>query len=44
MKKQTEGRHVVVDGKQYNDDALSCFFAPLYPDLARNNLWVVTKC
>lgn len=27
----------------YDRDALSCFFAPLYPDHARNNLWVCRK-
>lgn len=27
----------------YDRDALSCFFAPLYPDYARNNLWVCRK-
>lgn len=27
----------------YDNDALSCFFAPLFPDLARNNLWVCKK-
>ena len=27
----------------YDNDALSCFFAPLYPDHARNNLWVCKK-
>jgi len=27
----------------YDNDALSCFFAPLYPDNARNNLWVCRK-
>ncbi len=27
----------------YDNDALSCFFAPLYPDHARNNLWVLDK-
>lgn len=26
----------------YDNDALSCFFAPLYPDVARNNVWVCT--
>lgn len=24
----------------YDNDALACFLAPIYPDLARNNLWV----
>ena len=27
----------------YDNDALSCFFAPLFPDHARNNLWVCHK-
>ena len=27
----------------YDNDALSCFFAPLLPDAARNNLWVLRK-
>lgn len=27
----------------YDNDALSCFFAPLYPDAARNNLWVLSR-
>jgi len=27
----------------YDNDALSCFFAPLYADNARNNLWVCKK-
>lgn len=27
----------------FDPDALSCFFAPLYPDNARNNLWVLRK-
>ena len=27
----------------YDNDALSCIFAPLYPDHARNNLWVCRK-
>lgn len=30
-------------GKYYDNDALSCIFAPLYPDKARNNLWVCRK-
>jgi 2-polyprenyl-3-methyl-5-hydroxy-6-metoxy-1,4-benzoquinol methylase len=30
-------------GKYYDNNALSCIFAPLYPDRARNNLWVCTK-
>jgi SAM-dependent methyltransferase len=29
--------------KYYDNDALSCIFAPLYPDNARNNLWVCKK-
>jgi 2-polyprenyl-3-methyl-5-hydroxy-6-metoxy-1,4-benzoquinol methylase len=29
--------------RYYDNDALSCFFAPLYPDHARNNLWVLKK-
>ena len=24
----------------YSNDALSCFFAPLYPDRSRNNVWI----
>jgi len=27
----------------YDNDALSCLFAPIYPNQARNNLWVCTK-
>lgn len=27
----------------YDNDAISCIFAPLYPDNARNNLWVCKK-
>ena len=27
----------------YDNDALSCFFAPLYPDHSRNNLWMLKK-
>jgi 2-polyprenyl-3-methyl-5-hydroxy-6-metoxy-1,4-benzoquinol methylase len=27
----------------YDRDALSCFFAPMFPDHARNNLWVCRK-
>lgn len=27
----------------FDNDAISCIFAPLYPDHARNNLWVVRK-
>jgi 2-polyprenyl-3-methyl-5-hydroxy-6-metoxy-1,4-benzoquinol methylase len=27
----------------YDNDALSCIFAPLYPDHARNNLWVCRR-
>ena len=27
----------------YDNDAISCIFAPLYPDHARNNLWVCSK-
>jgi 2-polyprenyl-3-methyl-5-hydroxy-6-metoxy-1,4-benzoquinol methylase len=27
----------------YDRDALSCFFAPLFPDHSRNNLWVCRK-
>ncbi len=27
----------------YDNDAISCFFAPLYPDHARNNLWVLNR-
>ena len=30
-------------GEYYDDNALSCFFAPLFPDLSRNNLWVIEK-
>lgn len=29
--------------KYYDNDAISCLFAPLYPDNARNNLWVCRK-
>ena len=27
----------------YDNDAISCIFAPLYPDHARNNLWVCRR-
>lgn len=27
----------------YSDDVLACFLAPLYPDLSRNNLWLLRK-
>ena len=27
----------------YDNDAISCIFAPLFPDYARNNLWVCRK-
>lgn len=27
----------------YDNDAISCIFAPLFPDAARNNLWVCRK-
>lgn len=29
--------------KFYGDDVTSCFFAPLYPDESRNNVWVISK-
>lgn len=29
--------------KYYDNDAISCIFAPLFPDHARNNLWVCRK-
>lgn len=29
--------------RYYDNDAISCIFAPLYPDQARNNLWVCRK-
>lgn len=29
--------------KYFDNDAISCIFAPLYPDHARNNLWVCRK-
>lgn len=29
--------------KYYDNDAISCIFAPLYPDNARNNLWICDK-
>jgi 2-polyprenyl-3-methyl-5-hydroxy-6-metoxy-1,4-benzoquinol methylase len=29
--------------RYYDNDAISCIFAPLYPDHARNNLWVCRK-
>jgi len=44
VKKQLskEHREVMDDlSAYYDNDALSCFFAPMYPDLARNNLWVL---
>jgi len=30
-------------GEYYGNDVLSTIFAPLYPDLARNNLWVLGR-
>ena len=30
-------------GEYYDNDAMSCFFAPLYCDHSRNNLWVCRK-
>ena len=30
-------------GAYYDNDALSCIFAPLFPNNARNNLWVCRK-
>lgn len=27
----------------YSDEVLSCFLAPLYPELARNNIWILKK-
>ncbi len=27
----------------YDNNAISCFFAPLYPDHARNNMWVLGR-
>lgn len=27
----------------YDNDAMACFLAPLYPELARNNLWVCRR-
>ena len=30
-------------GEYYDNDAISCLFAPLYPDHARNNLWICRK-
>ena len=47
-----EGEDQVVEGiamvkellsTYYDNDAISCIFAPLYPDHARNNLWVCKK-
>lgn len=29
--------------KYYDNDAISCIFAPLYPDHSRNNLWICRK-
>lgn len=29
--------------KYYNSDVLSTFLAPLYPELARNNVWILRK-
>lgn len=29
--------------KYYDNDAISCLFAPLYPDNSRNNLWICRK-
>jgi 2-polyprenyl-3-methyl-5-hydroxy-6-metoxy-1,4-benzoquinol methylase len=29
--------------KYYDNDAISCIFAPLYPDHSRNNLWVCRR-
>lgn len=30
-------------GRYFDNDAISCIFAPLFPDAARNNLWVCRK-
>lgn len=30
-------------GEYYDNDALSCIFAPLFPDASRNNLWVCRR-
>lgn len=30
-------------GKFYNNDVISCFFAPKFPDASRNNFWVCMK-
>lgn len=51
---KSKQRHFPVDDGQisavfnalkdyYDNDALSCFFAPLFPDHSRNNLWVCRK-
>ena len=29
--------------KYFDNDALSCFFAPMFPDQARNNFWICIK-
>ena len=43
--KLEESVHVLLPklAEYYDNDALSCFFAPLLPDQARNNLWVCTR-
>lgn len=30
-------------GEYYDNDAISCIFAPLFPDHARNNLWICRR-
>jgi len=46
IKKQLDPMHRSVIEQlscYYENNALSCFLAPLYPDLARNNLWVCQR-
>lgn len=37
------GRTAKALGAYFDNEALSCLFAPLYPDYARNNIWVCRK-
>jgi SAM-dependent methyltransferase len=29
--------------RYYDDDVIACFLAPLYPDVARNNIWLLRR-
>ena len=45
LKKATpEHRKVAAElSKYYSNEIISCFLAPLYPDVSRNNIWVLRK-